>query len=613
MIGNIVRYTERFLVIFLLWFLLQGSFLVSGPEYLSPLSVLADKEGRIAYVAMSSANRVAMIDLQTGLTIRNINISDNPTGLALSQDQSHLYITAGEATGMVYIINLKTFNITGKIKTGHSPSSPVVSPDGKTLYVPNRFNNNVSVINLTNKTVVRRIPVHREPVATTLTPDGKFLFVANFLPDSPANDDHVAASVSILNLIDGKEIKVLHLPNGSSALRGMVMSPDGKFVYVTHLIGRSNLPTTQLDRGWMNTNAITIISVDRKEIINSVLLDDLDRGAANPWGVVVSNDGRMLIVAHSGTHEISIIDRVALHKKLNQIEKGVKVSEVSSVPEDVQNDLSFLVGLRQRVPLLGKGPRGLAIAGGKILVTEYFSDELAIIVPGKQPQVRTLPLGGNKELSTDRQGSLLFNDATNCFQSWQSCASCHPDGRADALNWNLMNIGLGRLRNTKSLLYSQFTPPVMSHGIRATAEVAVRSGFKYIMFAPLSEDKASMVDVYLKNMKPTTSPYLVEGKLNEHAQRGKEVFERAGCINCHSGQYYTNCKQYDLGTLRGWEKDIKQPIDVPGLTEVWRTAPYLHDGRALTVKEAFQTCNPKGAEVLTELELIDLTEYVLSL
>ena len=33
----------------------------------------------------------------------------------------------------------------------------------------------------------------------------------------------------------------------------------------------------------MNTNAATIIDLARMAILNTVLLDNIDRGAANPW------------------------------------------------------------------------------------------------------------------------------------------------------------------------------------------------------------------------------------------------------------------------------------------------------------------------------------------
>lgn len=52
-------------------------------------------------------------------------------------------------------------------------------------------------------------------------------------------------------------------------------------------------------------------------------------------------------------------------------------------------------------------------------------------------------------------------------------------------------------------------------------------------------------------------------------------------------------------------------MDVPALNEVWRTAPYLYDGRSYTMQEMLKVHGP--AETLSENELNDLAEYVLSL
>jgi hypothetical protein len=51
--------------------------------------------------------------------------------------------------------------------------------------------------------------------------------------------------------------------------------------------------------------------------------------------------------------------------------------------------------------------------------------------------------------------------------------------------------------------------------------------------------------------------------------------------------------------------------------ESYRTAPYLHDGRALTLKEVFTANNEKqkhgAASALNEQEIDDLVAYLLSL
>jgi YVTN family beta-propeller protein len=604
-----------FLLIIILMLFIQENIQVNQQNYLSPESVVADQQGKFVYVAMLTADYVAVIDAQTETIIRKIRTPEGPTGLALSPIQPLLYVTGGVSYGKVYEIDLGTDKIISEIKVGHSPAAPVVSPDGKTLYVSNRFNNNVAVINLAKHIVIQNIPVPREPVAAAITSDGKLLFIANFLPDVPSDADYVAASVSVINTSDHTVLNNIRMPNGSTDLHGMVISPDSQYLYVTHQIASYNLLTNQIERGWMNKNVFTIIDIKSQKIINSILLDDLDMGAANPWGVTVSNDGASLVMTHAGTHEISLIDRVALHAKLDRIARGEgeQVTVASARPEDVPYDFSFLVGLRNRIRLKGNGPRGVTIAGGKIFVAEYFSGSLGIIDLHDLQHPQSKSLGEEPEMSAERRGEMLFNDATKCFQMWQSCASCHPDGRMDGLNWDLLNDGIGNPKNTKSLLLSHKTPPVMAYGIRENAEAAVRSGFKYILFAPLPENEASMVDEYLKNMKPIPSPYLVNGNLSDRAQRGKKLFEQIGCNNCHSGPYYTNMKSYDVGTLRGWEKATKKPLDVPSLIEVWRTAPYLHDGRAMTVQKAFSACHPEGLKGLSPDDIKALSEYVLSL
>jgi cytochrome c peroxidase len=210
---------------------------------------------------------------------------------------------------------------------------------------------------------------------------------------------------------------------------------------------------------------------------------------------------------------------------------------------------------------------------------------------------------------------MLFNDALICFQSWQSCASCHPsEARVDALNWDLLNDGLGNPKNTKSLLLSHQTPPSMMTGIRATAESAVRAGIRHILFAVRPEEESAAIDEYLKSLKPVPSPHLVDGKLSESAGRGRAVFRKAGCSSCHSGPLLTDLQRYNVGTGDALDKD--RQFDTPALVEIWRTAPYLYDGRAATIRDVVTTCNRDDrhgrTSDLSEREIVDLVEFVLT-
>jgi YVTN family beta-propeller protein len=586
-------------------------------EHLSPIALVADKDAHNLYVAEFTANQVAVFDVAAGKVTKVIPLPDSPSSLAISPDESYLYVTCASPAGKVYIIELCNKNIVGSISVGHTPSSVVVNPNGKTLYVCNQFNNNVSVIGLAAKKVITRIPVLREPVAAAITPNGKLLFVANFLPVGPADVDYTAAVVSAINTISNKTIANIQLPNGSSGLRGICVSPDGKHAYVTHILSRYQLPTTQLERGWMNTNALSIIDVTKQTLINTVLLDDIDLGAANPWGVTCSPNGKYICVTHAGTHEVSVIDRAALHEKLDKATKGQMASDYLSSPDDVPNNLAFLVGLRRRLKLTGVGPRGLTIIGTKAYIAEYFTDTLGMvnISPENQAEATSIALGPKKPLTTNRIGEILFNDASICFQHWQSCATCHPgSGRNDALNWDLLNDGMGNPKNTKSLLVSHKTPPAMITGIRDSTETAVRAGIKFILFAEQPEEIALSIDEYLKSLKPVPSPYLIDGKLSQAAERGREIFEKAGCASCHPAPLFTDLKKYKVGTGKDIEKN--RDFDTPTLVEIWRTAPYLYDGRAVTIKEILTQHNIDDmhgkTSSLTEEQINDLTEFVLS-
>lgn len=583
------------------------------PEGIAPVALLASKDQSRLYVAEAAKRQIAILDITGARVVGKVSLPEIPNGLALSPDGKRLYVTTESPNGSVFVIRSDTAKIESKWQAGHTPNAPVISPDGRTLFVCNRFNNNVSVLDAASGHELAKIPVEREPVAAAITPDGKTLFVANLLPNGAANGDYVGAAISVIDVIS-EQSTTIPLANGSTSVRGICVSPDGRYAYAVHIVGHFQQPTIKVERGWMNVAALSIIDIAARKIANTVLLDDEELGAANPWGVTCDKDGRFLCVTHAGTHEISVIDCAALNAKLERVANGVKGS-VSAA--NVPNDFSFLTGIRRRIKLAGKGPKGLVVRGNKAFVAEYFSDSLGIvgILPGDKAPAISVALGPKTPMNPVRKGEMLFNDATLCRQQWQSCASCHPDARSDGLNWDLLNDGIGNPKNVKSLLLAHQTPPSMWLGVRKSAEQGVRAGLRFIEFSERPEEDAAAIDAYLKSLDPVPSPHLVNGNLSESAERGKKVFSQANCIGCHAPPLFTDKNLYDLGTGTGIDKG--KPFVVPTLIEVWRTAPYLHDGRAATIRDVLTNFNKDDSHgstsTLTEQEINDLIEYVLSL
>ena len=135
---------------------------------------------------------------------------------------------------------------------------------------------------------------------------------------------------------------------------------------------------------------------------------------------------------------------------------------------------------------------------------------------------------------------------------------------------------------------------------------------------PTTDEEAVALERYFESLQPIPSPKRVRGQLSASALRGQALFasKATGCTNCHTPPLFTNLKSYDVGTA-GAADLPEEKFDTPSLVEVWRTAPYLHDGSAVTILEVLTTANREdkhgATRSLSPAELADLAEYVLSL
>ncbi len=646
------------LTLLAVWLVAAGSAEATS-QYLGPAALVATRDAATLFAACADSRQVVWIDTSTRTVSRRVSVPGKPTGLALSADATRLFVTCDSPQPSIVVLSAQSGETLRTIPAGHRPQHPVLAPDGSRLYVCNQFDNDVSILAADTGEPIRRVPVVREPVSADLTPDGRHLIVANHLPNTRSDrvyDGDIGAVVTIFDTQSFDTANV-RLRRGSHSLRDVCVSPDGRHALVTHLMGNFDMVPFRVDTGWINVNVLSVIDIQRAELVSSIGMDYYDLGVGNPWDVSYSADGKTVCVTNSGVHQLCVISEDEL---LGDFARRTMQPMMAVWPIY----LSLGESLWKRVPLPGKGPRGLAVAGSKVFVAQFFSDSVAVfdldskpVDPASAPQyvdvaylgssdfsssysgnyssgssysggpyaasrqaqdiyeVATIPLGPRPELTLERKGELLFHDATICYEHWLSCASCHPDARVDGLNWDLMNDDQGNPKNTKSMLLSHVTPPSMATGVRATAEIAVRAGIEHILFSDRPEEEAVAIDAYLKSLQPVPSPHLVDGKLSEAARRGQEIYQRVSCDRCHPAPHYTDRAMHDVGT-RG-RYDYHDRFDTPTLVEVWRTAPYLHDGRYVTLKELFiegnHGLNASQRKKLSDQEIDDLVEFVQSL
>jgi YVTN family beta-propeller protein len=603
----------------------------AGPVYRSPLAVAVSPDGNLLYASDKTAKCVVVIDLGTGRPIREIPVPGEPHGLALSADGKTLYVAERKAHA-VAVIDTAAGALAKRIPVGFWPVAVALAEKSHRLYTCNRGDHTVSTVDLGAGKELKRVRVGREPDALALTPDQTRLIVANMLPEGAGTDPTIAAEVTILDAASLEPKARLKLPPGSTGSTGAAISPDGRWAYVVHSLGRFNLPISQLDRGWVHTYALTILDVAAGKIAATLLLDDLSAGAADPWAVVVSPDGKRLWVSHSGVHEVSTVEIGRVHELLDgkvpgdlaRLKDGmrdnvwVRIGRDRTAIAQLANDLTalYIAGAIRRTPSGGKGPRGIVLSpdGRRLYAANYFSGTIGVLDATAGKPLATIPIEPQPPADAARRGEFYFHDATRCFQRWHSCASCHPDGRVDGLPWDFLRDDVGNGKDVISLVFVQHTSPHNRRATRPDPRECMRTGITGShLTVPEPADVEDLL-AYVETLQPEHNP--LAPQLAAAAARGKVLFEgKANCAGCHPAPYYTDQKMHNVGILTPLEPDGR--YDTPSLVEVYRTAPYFHDGRSATLKDALTKDDPGGkhgqAKSLTAQELEDLTAYLLSL
>jgi DNA-binding beta-propeller fold protein YncE len=619
--------------IFIILNLLTGLMLNAAiNEFRSPVEVAYSPDGKWIASTDFTHGTVYFIDTEHQEIKKEVTGLDRPFDLVWLSD--HQVAVSEYGSHFISIIDTRRFIVINSIPCVKYPMG-IAKINNERIIVTGFGKSEVGVVDTKLGRQVKVLPVWYQPNFVAVTPDQKKALVSNLTPKSSDN----GAMITIVDLISGKNVKNVELLFGTSNVRHIVTSPDGKWAYVAHTYGKVMLPTTQIERGWINTNVLSIIDIEKGALYATVPFDFVIRGAADPWGLVLSVDGTRLYATLAGVNELAILKLDILHKYLSGEDrpKNLRSSDANAeiaknIWDKVYDDPSkriiladqfaalFAANLLERIKIPLQGPRGLDISpdGQTVSVSGYYSGNIVLVDAKSGKTNKNITTGEVPEMTLAREGEMLFHDAGVTLQSWLSCVTCHPAGRADGLNWDLLNDGIGNPKNAKSLLLAHATPPSMSTGIRGNYEIAVEKGFHFIQFNEAGDEITKPVKAYLAAMQPDKSPYLDEyGQLTAKALKGKEIFEneKVGCIKCHHGPYFTDLKMYDVGTKGKYSRT--NSFDNPTLIEVWRTAPYLHDGSAKTLKEVFTTGNAEDkhgkTSHLNEEEIDALIEYVNSL
>jgi cytochrome c peroxidase len=230
-------------------------------------------------------------------------------------------------------------------------------------------------------------------------------------------------------------------------------------------------------------------------------------------------------------------------------------------------------------------------------------------------------------------GEKLFFDKILSKDKTLACASCHNlqhngagmtaytkgiEGQVGDFNvptvynavYNFRQFWDGRAKNLKEQALNPITNAVeMGNSLPVVLHDLKESSIYPPLFKEIYDDgitQANLADVlaeYEKTLITPNSPFDLYLKGDLDALTAKEVegyrlFKTKGCISCHNGVniggnlynkfgIYKDAESRELGRYNTTHKEQdKYVFKVPSLRNIALTAPYMHDGRAETLKEA---------------------------
>lgn len=571
----------------------------AGPEP-SPTQICLSHDGSRAYILNQGNGTVAVLDVAARKVLDSFAVGRHPSDAVLSPDGSQLIVTCTHDQS-VAVVDLEKRSVTRRIKTGFEPIGASLSVDGSRLAVANSLTDKVTIHNAADGDLLHTIGTGRLPRFLAETPDGSRMVVAN----AHSRD------LTIIDPVGGHVVETRTLGRAAQ-MRQIAVTPDGRWAIIATLVGHDEMITMQMERGWINSNGFIVLDLQQPGHYVTLLLDRVLQGATNPWAVEISPDAGTLWVSLAGIHQVAIID---LPGTLELV-RATSPDQVQRLSQETE--LLEQKGLARRVSTGGVGPRGLAYCAprNELLVANYFSNSISILDGSSGEFKASVALGPAEPTSLWRRGEMHFNDGRICFQNWYSCASCHQeDATMDSLNWDLINDGIGNPKNAKSMHNGILTPPAMWSGVRADQNVGTMAGQRFLGFLPDEQVQKGLIE-YIG--KPRRAPNPWREADPEAIRRGETAFYRARCDACHYGDAFSDQRKHDIG-LRGLTMDVdfRSRFDTPSLLECYRTAPYLHDGRAATLREIFTHHNPDNAHGLTrgmsEKEIDDLVTYLRTL
>ena len=592
---------------------------LAAVEYPSPVEVALAPGGARLYVVCEGTGELLALDAKLGTVAARVRVGRKPKGLALSPDGARAWV-ANSWSDSVSEIDTRSMTVVRTLPAGMEANAVVLDPAARALYTANRIGSDISVIDLAAGRETKRLEAGRG--ASYLALAGGRVYSTHIYPNP---GDFRAPPHSEITVLDARAQRVTERMSlaGAAGVFHVTLSADGRLGLAALLRPKNQVPLAHVAHGWVTGNALAVFGADAGEPFQAPL-DELDRYFTPPFAVVMAPDKSVAWVSTTGSDSVTVVDL----GKLLAYAAGLSPAQRYTLANDLSASAHYVTA---RIAV-GVAPKGMALdwARRRLYVANRNADTISVVDTGQNKVVRTLRLPAPAQLTPQRRGERLFYSARFAFQGHFGCANCHLEATFDGLSWDLEPDGFGRdIVDNRLLEDVEGTAPFKWNGGNPTLEDECGPRTEKYFYRSQSYSARELADLvaFVKSIPARPNRYRVPGGLTAQQERGKVIFERTRAKNgtpipelnqcgvCHYGPHHTNQALADVGT--GKPTDRKTEFDVPQLTNVGLTAPYLHDGSATTLEEIWTIFNPKDTHGvtndLTKDELNDLIEYLRTL
>lgn len=191
--------------------------------------------------------------------------------LLFSQNGEKLYAVDSK-TGFLDIISASNWKLVKKVALGDHPQNPILSPDGRLLYIPNLYSRDVTIVDTEQDIVVDSLKIDGFPSAVALSAKGKTIYVAD-------RRNH-----RVLFIDSASRNIIKEIPVGTAPIYLALSSK--KFLYVLNML----------------SHTLNIINTIKKETIKTLSAGVL------PTKMTFNSDGKRLFIASAANSSIGVLD-----------------------------------------------------------------------------------------------------------------------------------------------------------------------------------------------------------------------------------------------------------------------------------------------------------------